>query len=715
MPRAHHGRRSSTHREMPDYMEADAPVTRVGPKRRRRVSGRKAPKTKPKTDVRDENDKPTHNARKRLSLGGQGWMDVDTTPSTAAVCFYWTRRVLLVTFFGCVTHTMLWLVSIGLAETSSLGMDPLHLILFDAPLLFVLAYATLVLAASSFILCLFLRPGLRLSKSGLDSKAKQKGTKAKNRARTPVKNRNKNRRNRLDSKKNTPPNAHGKHTSVISTPPKATRLPPPPPMAKEISVAASHEDHHDKVTRAATQAARVEETESEIEEAESEIRSALSPEQSPFDHAAALASGVKTPTYDDATAHDDSTHSSAAADTEPEEEETETRRDRQKLTYSPDKLLAIREHMIAADWQSSGRAVYTLRDHIEPLPQRDRDDVDLSNQSDSSYQTNGDPTLRIITSPPGAPPGFEAEGTGYTSASHVPGGYSASEYSAGSASDTSMSGRSRTGRSLHPGPNKSTVGLRKKEGRRSMRGPNPMRRSSRYLQYQQQQQQQRPDNFGPRRSPRHSNLRLNTNTRFVQNPPTQPPSPSRPSPPSSSPRRRFFSESESEKDFERMARGSTPPSEQEHGFIVFMPTDKYGFIRPGNSRSADDIFFHATEVMNPPISVGDEVEFFVSRPQWSNKPLGTQIRILRRGKSSKVTHGHRRNADFGRSSHYNPHHYSPPPSPAGTFGSARPLSPDRPTSRRLSGGEDVSPGTFRKALRGNRGHSQYFSRFSYPR
>merc|ERR1719265_2282824 len=125
-------------------MEADAPVSRVGPKRRRRVSGRKSPKKPPKTDVHDEDEKPTHNARKRLSLGGQGWMDVDATPSTGAVCFYWTRRVLLVAFFGCVTHTMLWLVSIGLAETSALGSDPLHTVLFDAPLLFVLAYAAIV-------------------------------------------------------------------------------------------------------------------------------------------------------------------------------------------------------------------------------------------------------------------------------------------------------------------------------------------------------------------------------------------------------------------------------------------------------------------------------------------------------------------------------------------------------------------------------------------
>ena len=475
-------------------------------------------------------------------------------------------------------------MSIGFAESSSLGMDPLHLILFDAPLLFVLAYATLVLAASSFILCLFLKPGLRLSKSSLESTAKQKETKAKDRSRTPVKN--KNRRIRLDAKKNTPPNTRGKHTSVVSTPLKATRLPPPPPppppMANENSAAASHEDHRNKVKHEPTKTARDEDT-------ESEMGSPLSPEQSPFDHAhaAALTSRVETQTYDDATAHDDSSHSSAAADTEPEEEEAETRHNRQKLTYSPDKLLAIREHMIAADWQSSGRTVYTLRDHIEAVPQREGGDVDLSNQSDSSYQTNRDAALHVSTSPTNAPPGFEAESTGYTSASHVPGSYAASDYSAGSASDTSMSGRSRTGRSLHPGPNKSTVGLRKQEGRRSMRGPNPMRHNSRYLQYQQQQQQQqqqRPNNFGPRRSPRHSNLRLNTNTRFVQNPPMQLPSPPRSSPPSSSSRHRFFSESESEKDFERMARGSTPQSEQEHGFIVFMPTDKYGFIRPGNSR-----------------------------------------------------------------------------------------------------------------------------------
>ena len=78
------------------------------------VSGRKAPKTKPKTDVNDENDKPTHNARKRLSLGGQGWMDVDATPSTGAVCFYWTRRVLLVslkTYFKIMCFTIMTLAS----------------------------------------------------------------------------------------------------------------------------------------------------------------------------------------------------------------------------------------------------------------------------------------------------------------------------------------------------------------------------------------------------------------------------------------------------------------------------------------------------------------------------------------------------------------------------------------------------------------------------
>ena len=481
-----------------------------------------------------------------------------------------------VTFFGCVTHTMLWLVSIGFAESSSLGTDPLHLILFDAPLLFVLAYATLVLAASSFILCLFLRPGLRLSKSSLESTTKQKTTKAKERPRTPVKN--KHRKIHSDAKKNTPPSARRKHTSVISTTPKATRVPPPPPpMKKENSSVPSHEEHHNEVPCEATQPARAEET-------ESELRSPLSPEQFPFDHSAALTPQVDSPAYGDATANDESTHSSAAADTEPEEEEAETIRTRKKLTYSPDELLAIRKQMIAADWQSSGRTVYTLRDDIEAMPRSD--DVDLSNQSDSSYQTNRDATSRASLSAPGAPPGFESEPPGYTSASHVPSGYAASEYSAGSASDNSMSGRSRTGRSLHPGPNKSTVGLRKQEGRRSMRGPNPMRHHSRYLQYQEQQPHQRANNFGPRRSPRHS-LRLNTNTRFAQSPQTQSPSPSpsRPSPPGSSPRRRFFSESESEKDFERMARGSTPAaSEQEHGFIVFMPTDKYGFIRPGNSR-----------------------------------------------------------------------------------------------------------------------------------
>ena len=57
------------------------------------VSGHKKPKPVPKDDVDEVDDKP---ASKRLSLGVQGWMDVDTTPSWDAVFFYWARRVLLV-------------------------------------------------------------------------------------------------------------------------------------------------------------------------------------------------------------------------------------------------------------------------------------------------------------------------------------------------------------------------------------------------------------------------------------------------------------------------------------------------------------------------------------------------------------------------------------------------------------------------------------------
>ena len=57
------------------------------------VSGRKKPKPVPKDDVDEVDGKPTS---KRLSLGVQGWMDVDTTPSWDVVFFYWARRVLLV-------------------------------------------------------------------------------------------------------------------------------------------------------------------------------------------------------------------------------------------------------------------------------------------------------------------------------------------------------------------------------------------------------------------------------------------------------------------------------------------------------------------------------------------------------------------------------------------------------------------------------------------